>query len=161
MYKDDLWYRKLTRDIEEHRADFIDKQWRAYQIDLMLRIALRVKEASDACETCRGFQHTLNRMEEEFPELPESKAQRHYQAQQLRLMAEHFVKTHRLSPPKYYTRLCTNYGIVAGLLLGIVVGLLMLNNGLYLLLGALLGGIFGVAYGVSEDASVKRNHRLI
>ena len=44
MYKDDLWYRKLARDIEEHRADFTDKQWRAYQIDLMLRIALRVKE---------------------------------------------------------------------------------------------------------------------
>lgn len=161
MYKDELWYRKLVRDIDEHRQDFTDKQLRAYQVDFMLRIASRVKEASDACETCRDFQHTLSRMEEEFPELPGSKAQRHYQVQQLRLMAEHFVKAHRLSPPKYYTRLYTNYGIVAGLLFGIAVGLLLLNNGLYLPLGLIVGGVFGAAYGMSEDASMKRQQRLI
>ncbi len=161
MYKDELWHRKLVRDIEEHRVDFTEKQLRAYQIDLMLRIALRVKDFSDACETCRNFQRTLSRMEEEFPELPGSKAQRHYQTQQLRLMAEHFVKAHRLAPSNYYTRLYANYGIVAGLLFGIAVGLLMLNNGLYLLLGAILGGILGVAYGMVEDASVKRSRRLL
>jgi hypothetical protein len=161
MYKDELWYRKLVRDIEEHRPDFTDKQLRVYQVDLMLRTALRVKDASDTCETCRDFQRTLSRMEEEFQELPESKAQRHYQAQQLRLMAEHFVKAHRLAPPRYYTRLYANYGIVAGLLFGIGVGLLVLNNGLYLPLGVIVGVGLGAAYGSSEDASVKREHRLI
>ena len=44
MYKDDLWYRKLLRVIEEHRLSFTEKQWR-YRID-SLRLALRVKETS-------------------------------------------------------------------------------------------------------------------
>jgi hypothetical protein len=161
MYKDDLWYRKLTRDIEQHRADFTDKQLRAYQIDLMLRIAQRVKEASDACETCRNFQRALSRLEEEFSELPDSKAQRHYQKQQLRLMAEHFVKAHRLAPAQYYIHLYANYGFIVGLLLGIIVGLLMLNNGLYLPLGAVAGLILGVALGSSVDARVKREQRML
>ena len=161
MYKDDLWYRKLVRDIEEHRADFTDKQRRKYQIDFMLRVAARIKETSDACETCRSFQHILTRLEEEFPELPGSKAQRHYQVQQLRLMAEHFVKAHRLAPAQYYTRLYLNYGVIAGMLFGIVVGLLVLNNVLYLPIGVAAGLLLAGVYGKSEDARVKRERRLI
>jgi len=161
MYKDEMWYRKLARNIEESRPNFTDKQQRAYQIDLMLRVALRVKETSDTCETCRSFQHTLNRMEEEFPELPGSKAQRQYQAQQLRLMTDHFVKAHQFAPPGYYTRLYARYGLVAGLLLGVVVGLLALNNGLYLPLAVIAGVGMGAAYGASEDANVKRNRRTL
>ncbi len=160
MYKDEMWYRKLARNIEESRPNFTDKQQRAYQIDLMLRGALRVKETSDTRETCRSFQHTLNRMGEEFPELPGSKAQRQYQAQQLRLMTGHFVKAHQFAPPGYYTRLYAGYGLVAGLLLGVVVGL-FLNNGLYLLLAVIAGVGMGAAYGASEDASVKRNRRAL
>ncbi len=161
MYKDDLWYRKLVKDIQEHRPDFNEKQWRTYQVEFMLRIALRVKEASDACPTCRGFQHTLTRLEEEFPELPESKAQRHYQAQQLRLMAEHFVKAHRLVPPRYYVRLYAYYGLIAGLLAGIAIGFLVLNNGIYLPAGAVAGLILGGLYGSGEDTRANRERHQI
>ncbi len=161
MYKDDLWYRKLVRDIEEHRSDFTEKQWRRCQVEFMLRVALRVKDSSDACETCRGFQHTLTRLEEELQELPESKAQRHYQFQQLRLMGEHFVRAHRLVPPQYYMRLGANYGLSAGLLLGIAVGFLVLNNGLYLPLGAVVGMALGGLYGSTEDTRANRERRLI
>ncbi len=161
MYKDNLWYRKLVRDIEEHRSDFTEKQRRKYQIDFMLCVAARIKDFSDACETCRGFQHTLTRMEEEFPELPGSKAQRHYQIQQLRLMAEHFVKAHRLAPAQYYAHLYANYGLIAGLLFGIIVGFFVLNNGIYLPVGAVVGLILGNLSGSAEDARVKREHRLI
>ena len=161
MYKDELWYRQLIRDIEVHRSDFTDRQLHAYQIDLMLRLALQIKEASDACETCRSFQSVLSRLEEELPELPGSKAQCHHQVQQLRLIVEHFVKAHRLAPAHYYTRLHANYGFIVGLLLGIVVGLLILNNGLYLPLSAVAGLILGVALGSSVDARVKREQRLI
>lgn len=161
MYKDDLWYRKLVRDIEEHRSDFTEKQRRKYQIDFMLCVALRIKEASDGCATCRDFQHTLTRMEEEFLELPGSKAQRHYQIQQLRLMAEHFVKAHRLAPAQYYTRLYANYGLIAGLFFGIIVGFFVLNNGIYLPVGMIVGLLLGSLYGSGEDTRVKREHRLI
>lgn len=161
MYKDELWYRQFIRDIEERRLDFTDKQLRAYQIDLMLRIALRVKELSDACETCRSFQQTLSHLEEEFSELPESKAQRHHQIQQLRLMTEHFVKAHRLAPAHYYTRLYANYGFVVGLLFGIAVGLLALNNGLYVPVASVAGLILGTALGWIADARVKREQRVV
>ena len=161
MYRDELWYRQLIRDVEANRWNFTDKQLRAYQIDLLLRIALRVKELSDACETCRGFQRILSRMEEEFPELPGSKAQRHYQIQQLRLMIEHFVKVHRLAPAFYYTRLLANYGFVVGLIFGIAVGLLVLNNGLYVPLAAIAGLILGTTLGWIVDARIKREQRVL
>jgi len=161
MYKDELWYRQLIRDFETHRLDFTEKQLRAYQVDLMLRIALRVKELSDACELCRDFQRILSRMEEEFPELPGSKAQRRYHIRQLRLMTEHFVKAHRLAPPQYYTRLYANYGFVVGLLFGIAVGLLVMNNGLYLPLASIAGLILGMTLGWIVDTRVKREQRVI
>lgn len=161
MYKDELWYRQLTRDIEAHWAGFTDRQLRAYQIDLMLCIASRIKEHSDACETCRSFQQTLSHMVEEFPALPESSAQRHHQIRQLRLMTEHFVKVHRLAPAQYHTRLYANYGFVAGLLFGIAVGLLMLNNGLYVPVASVAGLILGGVFGLIADARVKREQRGI
>ena len=127
----------------------------------MLRIALRIKEFSDACEICRSFQPLLSRMEEEFPELPESKAQRHYQIRQLRLMIEHFVKAHRLAPAHYYTRLYANYGFVVGLSVGIGVGLLVLNNGVYLPVASIAGLVLGTTLGWIADSRVKREQRVI
>lgn len=67
MYRDELWYRQLVRDIEVHQSDFTEKQLHAYQVDLLLRLALRIKEASDACETCRSYQSILSRLVEELP----------------------------------------------------------------------------------------------
>ncbi len=161
MYKDELWYRQLIRDLETYRSDFTEKQLHAYQIDLMLRLALRIKEASDACETCRSFQSILSRLAEELPQLPTSKAQRHYQAQQLRLIVEHFVKAHRLAPAYYYTHLYANYGFIAGSFLGIAVGLLVLNNGLYLPVAAVIGLVLGILLGYRTDAQIKHAQRII
>jgi len=161
MYKDELWYRQLIRDIEAHQSDFTEKQLHAYQIDLLLRLALRIKETSDACETCRSFQSLLSRLAEELPQLPGSKAQRRSQIQQLRIIVEHFVKAHRLAPAQYYTHLYANYGFITGLLLGIAVGLLMLNNGLYLPAAAVAGLVLGVLLGYSVDARVKREQRIL
>jgi hypothetical protein len=161
MYKDELWYRQFIRDIEQHQPDFTDKQLHAYQVDVMLRLALRTKEASDACETCRGFQSTLSHLAEDLPELPGSKAQRHHQAQQLRQLIEHFVKAHRMAPAQYYTRLYASYGFITGLLFGIAVGLLVLNNGLYVPVASIAGLILGVAVGSSVDAHVKREQRIL
>jgi hypothetical protein len=161
VYKDELWHRQLIHAIDACQADLSAKQLRAYQVDLMLRIASRVKELSDTCEACCSFQQTLTHLLEELPELPQSKAQRYHHARQLHFMTEHFVKAHRLAPAHYYIRLGASYGFVLGLLGGIAMGLLILNNGLYLLLGAILGGLLGVVYGMIADASVKRSRRLL
>ena len=110
MYKDDIWYRKLEQAVDEHRPDFTEKQRKKFAIDFMMRIARRVKDFSDSCETCRSCQHTLTRMEEEFLELPGSKAQRQYQRKQLQLMAEHFASEHRLAPPRFYLLKYLRYG---------------------------------------------------
>ncbi len=161
MYEDDLWYRKLVRSIEEHRPDFEPKQWRRFQMELMLRIMARVRTFSDTCGTCRGFQHTLTRLEEEFLELPGSSAQRRYQARQLRLMGEHFAAAHRLFPPHYHARLYAHYGLIGGIFLGIVVGLLVLSSGLYFAVCAAGGWLLGYLYGNSTDAHMRHDKRAI
>ena len=121
MYKDDLWYNKLTRAIEERKSEFSDKQIAKYQIDLLLHLARRIKDYSEKSETCRSYQHTLTRLEEEMGELPESKAQRQYQKEKLREIAEYFVKHHRLAPPKYYAKKWALHGVIAGAVVGLVV----------------------------------------
>ena len=161
MYKDDIWYRKLTQAVEEHRSDFTEKQIQKFSVDFMMRIARRVKDYSDSCETCRGFQHTLTRLEEEFQELPDSKAQRHYQTQQLRVIAEHFVRAHRLAPPRYFLMQYLRYGLIGGLLTGIVLGFLVFGDGTYIPIGVAVGLALGGLYGSTEDAKVKNEHRLI
>ena len=161
MYKDDIWYRKLTQTVEEHRSDFTEKQIRKFSVDFMMRIARRVKDYSDSCETCRGFQHTLTRLEEEFQELPDSKAQRQYQAKQLRAIAEHFVRAHRLAPPRYFLMQYLRYGLIGGLLTGIVLGFLVFGDGTYIPIGVAVGLALGGLYGSTEDAKVKNEHRLI
>lgn len=161
MYKDDIWHRKLVQAVDEHRQDFTQKQQRKYQIEFMLRIAKRVKESSDGCETCRSLQHTLTRLEAEFQELPGSKAQRRYQVEQLGEMAEHFVKAHRLAPPVYYTRQYVRYGLIGGLLIGILLGFVIFGNGIYLPLAVIVGLLLGWAYGSAEDVKMKNERRLI
>ena len=161
MYKDDIWYRKLTQAVDEHRPDFTKKQLQKFAIDFMMRIAWRVKDYSDSCETCRSFQHALTRLEEEFSELPDSKAQRQYQTKQLREMAVHFASVHRLAPPRYYLLKYLRYGLIAGLLAGIILGFMVLNDGVYVLIGTAVGLVLGGLFGSTEDAKVRNEHRLI
>lgn len=160
MYKDDIWFRKLEQAVEEHRPDFTEKQLKKYAIDLMMRIARRVKDYSDRCETCRSFQHTLTRLEEEFPELPDSKAQRQYQRNQLQQMAEHFASAHRLAPERYYLMKYLRFGVIAGALVGIALSF-FLNDGVYLLAGPALGLVLGGLLGGVEDSRIRNERRLI
>jgi len=160
MYRDEIWYRKLEQSISERRDSFTDKQWSKFRIDQLLKMANRVRVLSDDCEVCRGYQHTLTRLEEEFTELADSKAQRQYQVQQLALMAKHMVADHRLAPPQFYVRKWLRFGLIAGAIVGFV-AMLAIGN-LLLLPGGVIGGVaLGAVYGYSEDQKVEREHRHI
>jgi hypothetical protein len=161
MYKDDIWYRKVTQEIEEHEEDLTDKQWSKYKIDQLLRIANRVRQKSENCETCRSFQHTITRLEEELQELPDSKAQRQWQAEKLYEMGSHFVQAHELAPPHYFFRKWLKIGLIAGLVLGLVAALFVTGSLISLPLGGILGGLFGGTYGWGQDRQFRQNHRLI
>jgi hypothetical protein len=127
MYKDDQWYQAWAEAVEIHQEEFTPKQNRRYQIDLMTRIARRVRDHSERCERCRSYQHTLTRLEEEMQELPDSKAQRQWQRQKLREIGQHYVAQHNLAPPGYYTRQGLKYGLLSGAALGVLVGLIVLG----------------------------------
>ena len=161
MYKDDIWHRKLVRAVEEHEEDFTDKQWSKYRIDQLLRIAERVRQKSEDCEACRSYQHTITRLEEEFQELPDSKAQRQWQAQKIREMSAHLVEEHDLAPPHYFLRRWLKIGLIAGLTLGLVAAALVTRDLLSIPLGLLLGALIGGLYGWSQDSRFRREHKLI
>lgn len=160
MYKDEIWYRKIEQAIEDRRESFTDKQWAKFRIDELLRVANRVREFSDGCETCRDFQHTLTRLEEEFQELPGSKAQRQYQGDQLLEIEEHFAKAHRIALPRFYLRKRLKLGLVVGAVGGFI-GLLVVGNLLLFPLGIVVGAILAVLYGLVEDQTIEREHRRL
>jgi hypothetical protein len=160
MYRDEIWYRKLEEDVNEHRDDFTEKKWQKYRIDRLLRTANRVREFSDDCEVCKAYQHTLTRLEEELQELPDSKAQRQYQTEQLREMGKHFVEEHGVSPRGFFLRRWLKLGLIAGAIIGVV--LVVLNGNLLLLpLGIGAGAVMGAAYGWTEDQKYERRHKLL
>jgi chromatin segregation and condensation protein Rec8/ScpA/Scc1 (kleisin family) len=161
MYKDDIWYRKVAQEIEAHEEELTDKQWSKYKIDQLLRVADRVRQNSEDCETCRGFQHTITRLEEELQELPDSKAQRQWQAEKLREMGKHFVQVHDLAPPRYFLRKWLRIGLFAGLILGLLATLFVTGTLISLPIGGVLGGLLGGMYGWGQDAQMKQKHKLI
>jgi hypothetical protein len=160
MYKDEIWYRKLEQAVDEHRESLTEKQWRKYNIDGLLRVANRVRQFSDDCDTCQSYQHALTRLEEEFQELPDSKAQRQYQADQLQEMATHFVNAHQIAPPGYFLRKWLRRGLIAGAVVGFA-ALIVVGNLLLLPLAIIAGAAVTALYGWSEDQKVTREHRLI
>ncbi|MGC9521882.1 MAG: hypothetical protein ACP5HG_08380 [Anaerolineae bacterium] len=160
MYRDDIWYRRLQAAVEEHRDGFTDKQWNKYRIGHLLRVADRVREFSDTCETCKEYQHTLTRLEEELQELPDSKAQRQYQREQLVEMGRHFVAEHELAPPFFFLRKWLKQGLRAGIVLGLVLAI-GLANGLFLPIAGIAGAVLGAIYGFVQDQRYEREHRRI
>ncbi len=160
MYRDEIWYRKLEEAVQAHRDDLTTKQWATYQIPHLLRIADRVRGHADVCETCRSYQHTLTRLEEELQELPSSKAQRQYQAAQLRQMGEHFVAEHQLVPPSFYLRRWLRIGVFAGLAVGLVAALVT-ENAILVPVGTLVIAASCALYGFTMDQKVEREHRRI
>jgi hypothetical protein len=160
MYRDEIWYRKLEEAVRAHQDDLTSKQWATYQIDQLLRIADRVREHADGCETCRSFQHTLTRLEEELQELPGSKAQRQYQAAQLRQMGEHFVAEHHLVPPRFYLRRWLRIGVFAGLAIGLLAALVAQNATLVPVVTLVIVACCAL-YGFTRDQEVEREHRRI
>lgn len=160
MYRDEIWYRKLEQAIDDRRDDLTDKQWKRFQVEHLLRVANRVREMSDACETCKSYQHTLTRLEEEFAELPDSKAQRQYQAEQLREMGKHFVKAHNLAPPSFFLRKWLRLGLLVGVMGGFA-AMLVTGNFLIFSIGILAVGGLGALYGLTEDQRFEREHRRI
>jgi hypothetical protein len=160
MYKDEIWYRRFEQSVEQRREFFTDKQWAKLNLDYFLKVANRVRELSDGCETCRSYQQTLTRLEEELQELPNSKAQRQYQAAQLDEMGRHFAAEHRLAPPGYYLRLWLKRGLFAGLGLGFVAMLVSGNLLLFPAVTLFLTGA-GALYGYSEDQRFARDRRQV
>jgi hypothetical protein len=155
MYKDEIWYRKFEQAMANRRDTFTDKQWEKLNLDYLLRVANRVRELSDSCETCQGYQRALTRLEEELQELPASKAQRQYQAEQLGEMGQHFVAEHRLAPPHYFRKRWLRYGVFAGLGLGFV-AMLAVGNLLLFPVATLLVAGAAALYGHTEDQKYER-----
>lgn len=160
MYKDEIWYRKLESAVNGRRDDFSDKQWRKFQVGRLLRTANRVRETSESCETCQSYQHTLTRLEEEFAELPDSKAQRQYQAEQLREMGQHFVRAHGFAPSGYFLRYWLRMGLRVGALAGFL-GMIIGGNLLLLPVGIVLVGAVSAAIGYVVDQKYERERRRI
>lgn len=160
MYKDEIWYRKFEMAVNEHKDDFSQKQWEKYHIESLLHLAKRIKDASDTCETCQEYQHTLTRLEEEILELPGSKAQRQYMLDQFVDIGRHFMDVHDLVPKQYYTRTWLRRGLWIGGLAGIVL-LLFTGDFQYFFLAWIIVAGSAAAYGYAEDDKVKREHRIL
>ena len=161
MYKDEMWYRNWSRAVDAHKEELTDKQWEKYGIAYILKLGRRVKDFSDHCKPCRDYQHPLTRLEEEMRELPDSKAQRQYQAQLIGSLTDHMVKQHRIAPPNYHVKKMLKYGMIAGVVIGVLVSFFVTGNVLHLPIALVLGIALAVIYGYAEDNRIKQEKRTL
>ena len=52
-------------------------------------------------------------------------------------------------------------GLLTGAIVGLIAGFIIVSNVPFVLAGALLGGLGGYGYGTTEDATIKREGRLL
>ena len=142
------WRRETIRALETKQRDFEQKQIEAYRLPLLQRCARRIEELSRHCETCRQFQHDVTRLVEEMHHLPDSKAQRRHQLEEIRRFTRHLRKAHDLTTKRYWISQGLNYGTILGMGAGLGLDLFIFQNGLALVAGMAIGVLGGTIVGM-------------
>jgi hypothetical protein len=100
-------------------------------------------------------------LEEEMRELPDSKAQRQYQMKMLGTITDHMVKEHRVAPPNYHVKKMLRYGLILGVVTGVIVTFFVTGNLLHIPVAIVLGIAIAALYGYTEDSRIKQEKRTL
>lgn len=142
--------------IEEIKLHYDPKNLKKLNISLTERVASRLNEYSDSCETCANMLAELeSNLQTYIDALQTQEPVNILEHRKIRKPFEdHLIKTHKLLPDDHFV---STY-LAIGLSLGLVFGMLLYDN---IAIGLAIGLALGVAIGTSKDADAKKNGKAI
>jgi hypothetical protein len=148
------WYQGIESQINSYRQLVSKKDFKKYQLDLLLRVAKRLASFSRDCEECRKYLEDISRLSAEAGSPPLiSKEQKKEYNHSLNTIVQHLKKKHKL----VFEGETSGYWIAIGVALGIALGPAF-NN---LSWGIPIGLAIGVAIGSGFEYKAKKEGRVL
>jgi hypothetical protein len=134
------WFNRIENTLEQYENRLGPKEYRKYQVDLLLRMTRRVADYSLDCTDCQSFQDSVGTMTEDLGTLPamaKEKSQNYRKTQNALL--KHLRRKHHLVVPGEYTSTWMSAGMAVGAGIGSIYYDLMVGLGGGLVAGTALG----------------------
>jgi hypothetical protein len=147
------WYSQISRRLGELKHKLLPRDVKEYQIDKLLSISRRVDEFSAVDPACREYRQEIDAMVTELYSAPLSQARNKYQMWKIGELISHLKKKHGLVNEGEYLGWSLVIGLIAGGVVGFIIGNTPPATGAGLALGAVVGLIL--------DARAKKTGRVI
>ncbi len=151
---DNNWYNDIVKEIDKHKDRFIEKDYKKYKLDLLLRAAKRVASFSVDCSECQNFQIEIKKLAENLGNLIQSsKEERKSYFRTIDNVIKHLQKQHKL--------LFEHENLGIWFTIGIVIGVSLGNLLDYIGAGIGFGLVIGAAIGSYLDDKAKKDGKVI
>ena len=149
------WLDGITDRINQLKDTLSEKEYKKYQLRLLLCVAQRVAEFSPECGQCQIFQQDISTLAQDVGNLAQvdDKDKRKTHSRKIRDIVNHLTKQHKLVTEGYYMGI----GIAIGAGIGVALGSGLDNVGI----GIPIGTGIGIAIGTALDARAKKEGRII
>ena len=142
----DSWFLKINKNIQEQKGKIHKKDYKFFQVNVLLNIAKYIQKFSGACSTCSQNKEIFEDMTENLSNsINNSVSARRKYTNKIDKITKHLRKKHSIFYEGYFLSLYTILGIIAGMLFG---GLIFLPISISLIKFGVLGGfLIGIFVG--------------
>ncbi len=157
------WLVKIHKNLLEQKEKIHKKDFRFFQIDILLELARRSQIFSNSCDVCRANKQVIEDLSVSVADKINTIKGRNEVTKQIDKIVQHLKKKHKIYIKGYFLAVGSFWGILIGTVLGLVVGELFdfqlissVSAGFVigLFVGRFLGNIFEKKAG-SENRLIK------
>lgn len=158
------WTEEILGQMHTQLEGTSEKDLRFYRIAEFERMIRRTNEFAPACRECSQSKAEIEKVVALIGEsIHQPGKQRRNYDQLIDRLAVHQRKAHGFYPPYYFTYLYSFFGILAGCVLGVLVGLLFSDQPMsYFVLTGFITGLLIVRYpGSRKDQHIRDQNKLL
>jgi len=154
------WYRGIVKEVTLYKDRLSKRDYKKYQLDLLLRIAKRAAGYSPDCGECQNFRGIITKLTEDLGDLHSFKEKRKGYFKVIEIFTKHLQKSHKLITEGKNTKTWTIIGLLIG---GFVLGTLLKASGMSMGFsnGLIIGFVIGIAIGITLDTIAKKRGKVI
>lgn len=165
MQKLNTWSHVIHKEIQSEKEKIYAKDYKFYKVDRLERIAVRLDEFSETCVHCDEFKVEVEFLSKSISEMinNDPKLRSEFEKRN-EVIVEHLKNTHNLVPEIYFSSRYSFWGILIGLLIGIICSLSISTEYMsefYILVGFGLGLFVGRIFGMKKDVEARKRNLIL
>ncbi len=164
MSKVFAWSNQIIKDIESRKDYIYKKDYAFFKIDRLTRMAQRIDQFSDNCETCLHLKSEIESLAEIYPDAINGSANDKFNFEKRNeAIVKHLKYKHALVQKDYYMALFSFIGFFIGTLFFGLTAFLFAKEYLTfaLLSGFTIGIITGRIYGKKKDQLKTKQNQIL